>query len=179
MACKTQKSRKLACKDQRGGIKNKVIFANWAEYGFVVVNQKIADLPVSLTEVFAWEVKGTPNKLDENITVSEDNGTKEVAQTLNLVFPKLDADTEVELDAMAAGRTIAFVPDYNGNWKVVGIDSGLTTATANASTGGAGTDLSGYTLNLAAKDSKYAPFLDPSLVDALLALVVEDGIIDI
>jgi len=75
------------------------------------------------------------------------------------------------LQALKAGRTIAFVHDYNGNVKVVGIDSGLDATTSTAQTGGAGGDLSGYNITLQAMDSKEAPFLSSSAKTALEALV--------
>jgi len=128
-------------------------------------------LPVSLTEVFRYEVKGTGNTLVETSTINQDNRTTEVAQVITAVLPKLNKETEVELQALKAGRTIAFVHDYNGNVKVVGIDSGLDATTSTAQTGGAGGDLSGYNITLQAMDSKEAPFLSSSAKTAVEALV--------
>lgn len=170
MACSVTKGRKLSCKDQRGGIKN-IDFAVFTEYGFTVVNQEIATLPVLLTEVFRYEVKATVNNLAEAGTVNQDNRTTEVVATLSVTLPKLDASTEVEIMALAAGRTIAFVHDYNGNVKVMGIDSGADASGFTAATGGAGGDLSGYTITLTAMDSKLCPLLSAGAKTALDALV--------
>ena len=170
MACLITKGRTLSCKDQRGGIKM-IDFANYANYSFVIADQEIATLPVLLTDVFRYEVKATVNNLTETGTVNQDNRTTEVAQALAVTLPKLGKETEVELQALSAGRTIAFVHDYNGNVKVVGIDSGVEVATFTSATGGAGGDLSGYTLAFTAMDSKLAPFLSTSAKIALEALV--------
>lgn len=170
MACLITKGRTLSCKDQRGGIKQ-IDFANYSNYNFVVANQEIATLPVLLTSVFRYEVKATVNNLTETGTVNQDNRTTEVAQALAVTLPKLGKETEVELQALSAGRTIAFVHDYNGNVKVVGIDSGVEVATFTAVTGGAGGDLSGYTLSFMAMDSKLAPFLSTAAKTALEVLV--------
>lgn len=170
MACSVTKGRKLSCKDQRGGIKY-IDFAVFSEYGFSVTAQEIAALPVLLTEVFRYEVKATVNNLSEAGTVNQDNRTTEVVSTLSVTLPKLDASTEVEIQALAAGRTIAFVHDYNGNVKVMGIDSGADASGFTSATGGAGGDLSGYTITLTAMDSKLCPLLSSAAKTALEALV--------
>jgi hypothetical protein len=170
MACSITKGYKLPCKDSRGGIK-KIDFAVFDEYDFTVTGQEIATLPVSLTEVFRYEVKGTGNTLVETGTINTDNRTTEIAQVLTAVFPKLNKDFEVQLQALEAGRVIAFVHNYNGDVKVVGIDSGLDASTSTGQTGGAGGDLSGYNITLNAMDSKRAPFLSAAAKTALEALV--------
>ena len=170
MACNVAKGWKLPCKDQRGGIKY-IDFAVFSEYGFSVTAQEIATLPVLLTEVFRYEVKGTGNTFVETGTVNVDNRTTEVAQVITAVLPRLNKETEVELMALSAGRTVAFIHNYNGDVKVVGIDSGLDATTFTAQTGGAGGDLSGYNITLQAMDSKTAPFLGSTAKTALEALV--------
>lgn len=170
MACNVTKGRTLSCKDQRGGIKY-IDFAVFSEYGFSVTAQEIVTLPVLLTEVFRYEVKATVNNLSEAGTVNQDNRTTEVVSTLSVTLPKLDAETEVEIMALASGRTIAFVHDYNGNVKVMGIDSGVDATGFTSATGGAGGDLSGYTITLTAMDSKTCPFLSSGAKTALEALV--------
>lgn len=170
MACSITKGLKLSCKDSRGGIKL-IDFATYSDYGFTVAAQEIASLPILLTEVFRYEVKATVNNLAEAGTVNQDNRTTEVVSTLSVTLPRLNKETEVELMALAAGRTIAFVHDYNGNVKVMGIDSGVDASGFTSATGGAGTDLSGYTITLTAMDSKLCPFLSSSAKTALDALV--------
>lgn len=173
MACDILKGRKLSCKDQRGGIKY-VDFVPFSEFGFSITGQEISTLPAGLTEVFRYEVLGTGNTLVETATVNRDNRTTEIAQVLTLVLPKLSKESEVEIQALLYGRVIAFVHDYNGNVKVVGIDTGLDASTATAQTGGAGTDLSGYNVTLNAMDDRYAPFLGTTAKTALEALVSTD-----
>lgn len=176
MACDITKGMKLPCLDQRGGIK----FIDFAPYNstlaYTIVNGEIATLPVGLTEVFRYELKGTGNTLVETATTSVDTGTTEIAQVITAVAPKLGKEKQVELQAMLYGASTAFVHDYNGNVMVVGIDSGLRSTGGVKQTGGAGTDLSGYNINLSAMDSKYSPFLSPSAITALNALVSDEVI---
>jgi len=165
MSCDITKGRKLGCKDSRIGIKM-VDFVPFEEFGFVTTLQEVATLPVSLTEVFRYEVKGTGNNLIETATVNLENRTTEIRAVISAVLPKLGKESDVELMAMMYGRVVAFVHDYNGNVFVVGIDSGLD------STGGTkSTDSSGYTITLEAMDNKYSPYLSASAKTALNALV--------
>lgn len=174
MACESiTKGRKLACKDQRGGIKM-VDFAVYSDYGFTVTAEQITTLPVSLTEVFRYEVKGTTNTLTETGTVSLDNRTTEIVQVLPLTFPKLGAESQVQLRALLHGTVIAFVHDYNGNVNVVGIDSGMDATTGIKQTGGAGGDLSGYSITLQSMDSNFSPMLSSAAIIALNALVSDE-----
>lgn len=165
MACEILKGRTLGCKDQRMGIKY-VDFAVYEGYTYTVVSQEVATLPAGLTEVFRYEVKGAGNSLIETATVNNDNRTTEIVQALALNLPKLGKETEVELQSLLYGRVVAFIHDYNGNVKVVGIDSGL-----EATTGVMSTETSGYTIAMEAKDKAFAPFLASAAKTALLALV--------
>lgn len=165
MACDITSGRKLPCKDSRIGIKS-VDFAPFSEYGFSVTAQEIAALPVGLTTVFRYEVKGTGNKFDDVPTVNLETRTVEYKQTLSLLLQKVGATTEVQLMLLLYGRVVAFVKDYNGNVFVVGIDSGMDATTAPRST-----DTSGYTITLEATDGRYAPYLSSAAKTALEALV--------
>jgi len=177
MACdQISKGRKLSCKDQTGGIKY-IDFAVYDDYGFVVANEAIATLPVLLTEVFRYEVKATVNTLTETATVNADNRTTEIVQALAVTLPKLSAESQVEVQALLAGTVIAFVWDYNGNVNVVGINNGADATTVTKATGGAGGDLSGYTIALEAKDNRLSPFLSPAAKTALKAIVSDEVII--
>ena len=165
MACDILKGRNLACKDSRTGIRY-VDFGVYDGDTYTVSAQEIASLPAGLTEVFRYEVKGSGNSLIETATVNNDNRTIEIVQALALNLPKLGKETEVELQSLLYGRVVAFIHDYNGNVKAVGIDSGL-----EATTGVMSTETSGYTIALEARDNNFAPFLASAAKTALLALV--------
>lgn len=165
MACDILKGRTLACKDSRTGIRY-VDFGIYDGDVYTVSAQEIATLPAGLTTVFRYEVKGAGNSLIETATVNNDNRTIEIVQALALNLPKLGKETEVELQSLLYGRVVAFITDYNGNVKAVGIDSGL-----EATTGVMSTETSGYTIALEARDNNFAPFLASAAKTALLALV--------
>jgi hypothetical protein len=168
MACLITKGKLLGCKDQRGGIKN-LYFANYEDYGYVIAAQTLTDLG-DLTEVFKYEVKATTNALTETGTSSEDNGTFLNAQSLAVTLPKLGADLQAQIQLICAGRPQVFVEDYNGNIMLIGATNG-TMSNCTKVSGGAGGDLSGYTLTIAAEESNLSPFLNSAAKDALMTFV--------
>jgi hypothetical protein len=168
MACLITKGKLLGCKDQRGGIKN-LYFANYEDYGYVIAAQTLTDLG-DLTEVFKYEVKATTNALTETGTSSEDNGTFLNAQSLAVTLPKLGADLQAQIQLICAGRPQVFVEDYNGNIMLIGATNG-TMSNCTKVSGGAGGDLSGYTLTIAAEESNLSPFLNTAAKEALMTFV--------
>ena len=170
MSCLVSKGVLLPCKDQRGGIKN-LYFANYAEYTFVIAAQAVTDLG-TLDEVLKYEVKATTNALTETGTSSQDNGTFLVAQSLAVTLPRLGADLQAQCQLICAGRPFVFVEDYNGNIMLVGAENG-TMSNMTKVTGGAGGDLSGYTLTVTGEEKNNSPFLDGASKTALLTLVSE------
>lgn len=168
MSCLISKGKLLGCKDQRGGYKN-LYFANYDDYGFVISNHQVTDLG-SLDEVFKYEVKATTNTLTETGTSSQDNGTFLNAQSLAVTLPKLSADLQAQVQLICASRPYVFVEDYNGNILLVGATNG-TMSNCTKVTGGAGADLSGFTLTIAGEESNLSPFLDSATKADLMALV--------
>lgn len=169
MACPITAGRLLNnCKNQRGGYKN-LYFANYDAYGFVIAAQTLTDLG-ALSEVFKYEVKATTNTVTETGTSSEDNGTYLVAQSLAVTLPKLSADLQAQVQLICQGRPFVFVEDYNGNIMLLGATNG-TMANCTKVTGGAGADLTGYTLTITAEEGSLSPFLDSTSKTDLLTLV--------
>lgn len=168
MACLITKGKAFGCNDQRGGIKA-IYFANYGNYGFTIANQQVTNLG-TLDEVFKYEVRATVNTLTETGTVNNDNGTFLNAQALAVTLPKLAADLQAQVKLICAGRPFAFVEDYNGNIMLVGAENG-TMSNCTKVTGGAGGDLSGYTLTVNAEEKDLSPFLDSATKTALLSLV--------
>ena len=168
MSCLISKGKLLGCKDQRGGYKN-LYFANYDDYDFVIAAHQVTSLG-SLEDVFKYEVKATTNTLTETGTSSQDNGTFLNAQSLAVTLPKLSADLQAQVQLICAGRPYVFVEDYNGNILLVGAANG-TMANCTKVTGGAGADLSGFSLSISGEESNLSPFLDSATKTALMTLV--------
>jgi hypothetical protein len=171
MACPITAGKLLnGCKNQRGGYKN-LYFANYAEYAYVIANSILTSLG-TLSEVFVYEVKATTNTVTETGTGSEDNGTFSVAQSISVTLPKLAADLQAQIQLICYGRPFVFVEDYNGNIFLIGATNG-TMSNCTKVTGGAGGDLTGFTLTITAEEGMLSPFLDSTSKTALKTLVSE------
>jgi hypothetical protein len=77
---------------------------------------------------------------------------------------------QAQCQLICAGQPYVFVEDYNGNVMLVGAENG-TMASMTKVTGGAGGDLSGYTLTITAEEKNNSPFLDATTKTALQTLV--------
>lgn len=168
MACLITKSRGLACKDQRTGIKWIDLVPYDAANAFTVSAQEIATLPAGITEVFRYQVKGTGNTFVNTGTSNTETRTTDFKEVLNVLLQRTSKDSEVELKALLFGAVTAFVHDWNGNVKVAGIEAGLDATTAEYSS-----ETSGYKITLEGTSSTFAPLLSSSAKTALEALVSE------
>ena len=75
-----------------------------------------------------------------------------------------------QMNLLAYGFPMAVVKDRNGVLHAIGIDDGIDFTVAQ-STGGAKTELNGYTLTGVSTTGSLSPKLDASTVTAFLALV--------
>ena len=107
------------------------------------------------------------NELADAFTVLNGEATAmNVLLTAAFAFP-LEGDGN---NLLAAGYPQAVVVDRNGNHHAIGLDDGID-FTVLASTGGAKTDMNGYTLTGVATTTDIAPILDDSTVLAFEAVV--------
>lgn len=169
MACDITTGRERQCKTSLGGAK-KVWFYNYVEDPFTVASGEATAINPLLTEVFEFEIEGDGNTLDQNFIGERQNGTSVNTQTLTAIFKKQDAVSSANFDKLVKGQPQAVVQDRNGNYHALGIDDGMD-VTITASTGGAKTDLNGYTVVATATTGDLAPMLDSATVTAFLTLV--------
>lgn len=169
MACDITTGRERQCKTSLGGAR-KVWFYNYIEDPFDGGGAEVTSINPSLTEVFEFEIEGDSNTLDQNFIGERQNGTSVNTQTLTLVLKKQDPLSSFNLMNLVQGQPQAVVQDRNGYYHALGIDDGMD-VTITASTGGAKTDLNGYTIVATATTAELAPMLDDDTVTAFLALV--------
>jgi len=172
MSCDITKGRGYQCKESLGGTQN-LYFLNFLDDAFTIdtaLGEATAINPL-VTEVFKYEIEGDGNPLVEELVPDSNTGTTVNTQTLTAILMKIDAETSAELNLMAYGRPLAVVEDRNGVFHAIGLDDGLN-VTVNQSTGGAKTDLNGYTLTGVSTTGALSPKLDAATITALKALVV-------
>ena len=169
MACDITIGRDRACKDGLGGNSTLYLYNELAD-AFTVLNGEATAMNVLLTAAFAFPLEGDGNTLEQSMVSDRNTGTKVNTQTLTVMLKNMDAATSAEFNLLAAGYPQAVVVDRNGNHHAIGLDDGID-FTVLASTGGAKTDMNGYTLTGVATTTDIAPILDDSTVLAFEAVV--------
>jgi len=169
MACDLTAGRAKACKQGLGGL-GKLFLFNFIEDPFTYANGIATAINPLLTVAFEYELEGDGNNVSESLVPDRNTGTSVNTQTSTFVLKKIDATTSAQMNLLAYGFPMAVVKDRNGIYHAIGIDDGID-FTVVQSTGGAKTELNGYTLTGVSTVGSLSPKLDASTVTAFLALV--------
>ncbi len=163
MACDITLGRAVKCIDQVGGLKN-VYFINYDEVTGYTYDATNTDVIETITgggtiNAYKYELKGV-STFSEVMNSSRDTGTTSVEQTLVLSLKTQSLADHKEIKLITHGRPRVVVEDRNGNYKVMGLDHGADVTTANANSGAALNDGSGYEITLVAMEKIYANFME-------------------
>lgn len=169
MACDLTAGRAKACKQGLGGI-GKLYLFNFLEDPFTVAAGVATAINPLLLSAFEYELEGDGNNVSESLVPDRNTGTSVNTQTSTFVLKKIDATTSAQMNLLAYGFPMAVVKDRNGIYHAIGIDDGID-FTVVQSTGGAKTELNGYTLTGVSTTGSLSPKLDSATVTAFLALV--------
>ena len=169
MACDINTGRLRACKQNLGGL-GKLYLFNFVQDPFTVVNGVATAINPSLTVVYKFEIEGDGNNVAESLVPDRNTGTTVNTQTTTIVLKKIDATTSLQLNLLAYGFPMAVVKDRNGIYHAIGIDDGIDFTVAQT-TGGAKTELNGYTLTGVSTTGALSPKLDTDTIADFLALV--------
>lgn len=171
MACDLTVGRVKPCKNSLGGL-GKLYLFNFLENPFTVLAGVATAINPLLTIglVFEYELEGDGNNVAENLVSDRNTGTSVNTQTITTVLKGIDAVTSAQMNLLAYGFPMAVVKDRNGIYHAIGIDDGIDFTVAQ-STGGAKTELNGYTLTGVSTTGSLSPKLDATTVTAFLALV--------
>jgi hypothetical protein len=169
MSCDLASGRVRPCKQSLGGL-GKLFLFNYVENPFTVVNGEATAINADLTTVFEYEIEGDGNNVSESLLPDRNSGTSVNTQTTTIVLKKIDATSSAQLNLLAYGFPMAVVKDRNGVYHAIGIDDGID-FTVVQSTGGAKTELNGYTLTGVSTTGALSPKLDGDTVTEFLALV--------
>ena len=170
MACDITAGRARACKNKLGGLAKLFLF-NEIENPFTVLNGVATAINPLLTAVYEYEIEGDGNNVAESLVSDRNTGTSVNTQTSTIVLKGIDATTSAQMNVLAYGFPMAVVRDRNGVYHAIGIDDGIDFTVAQ-STGGAKTELNGYTLTGVSTTGALSPKLDPATITAFLELVV-------
>lgn len=174
MACDITAGRAKVCKDGLGG--TSVLYL-WNEIAnpFTVAAGVCTAVSVSLTTVYAFPLEGDGGSLVQSLVSDRNTGSSVCTQTITAALKKSDAATSANLSLLAYGFPSAVIKDRNGIYHAVSINKDGSTDgidfTIEENTGGAKTDMNGYTLTGVATTNTLAPKLDSATTTAFLALV--------
>jgi hypothetical protein len=171
MACDLTVGRVKPCKQSLGGL-GKLYLFNFLENPFTVLAGVATAINPLLTigNVFEYELEGDGNNVAESLVSDRNTGTSVNTQTITAVLKGIDATTSAQMNLLAYGFPMAVVKDRNGIYHAIGIDDGIDFTVAQT-TGGAKTELNGYTLTGVSTTGSLSPKLDSTTVTAFLALV--------
>ena len=167
--CDITSGRLKVCKQSLGGL-GKLFLFNYVENPFTITNGVATAINPLLTEVFEYAIEGDGNNVSENIVSDRNTGTSINTQTTTVVLKKIDAVTSAQLNLLTYGFPMAVVKDRNGVFHAIGIDDGID-FTVVQSTGGAKTELNGYTLTGVSTTGALSPKLDALTITAFLDLL--------
>ena len=167
MACDITAGRLKQCKQSLGGLGTLYLF-NFVENPFTVAAGVATAINPLLTVVYKYEIEGDGNKVDENLVPDRNSGTSVNTQTMTIVLKKIDAATSLQMNLLAYGFPMAVIKDRNGVYHALGIDDGIDFSVAQ-STGGAKTEMNGYTLTGVATTGALSPKLDAGTITDFLA----------
>ncbi len=169
MACLLTSGRAKVCKDGLGGQSTLYLFNSLPD-AFTISNGEATAMNAALTAAYAYPLEGDGNTLEQSMVGDRNTSSRVNTQTLTIVLKAMDAATNAEFNLVAAGYPSAVVVDRNGNYIALGLDDGID-FTIVASTGGAKTDMNGYTLTGVSTCKDLAPFLDSATQTSFLAVV--------
>ena len=170
MACEISAGRDSACKDGLGGQSTLYLYNRLSD-AFTILDGEATAMNVLLDEAFAFPLEGDGNTLEQSMVGDRNTGSKVNTQTLTTVLKSMDAAANAQFNLLVAGYPQAVVVDRNGNHIALGLDDGID-FTVVASTGGAKSDMNGYTLTGVSTCKDLAPFLDSATQTAFKALEV-------
>lgn len=169
MACDITAGRSKTCKQSLGGL-GKLYLFNFIENPFTVLAGVATAVNVALLAAFEYDLEGDGNNITESLVSDRNSGTSVNTQTSTIVLKGIDAATSAQMNLLAYGFPMAVVKDRNGIYHAIGIDDGIDFTVVQTS-GGAKTELNGYTLTGVSTTGALSPKLDAATVTAFLALV--------
>lgn len=161
-------NRAKACKKSIGGVGRVFLFNNLLN-PFTVVNGIITAINPLLTVVYEYAIEGDGNNIAESLVSDRNTGTVNT-QTSTISLKKIDASTAEQLNQLAYGSSHLVALDRNGIAHAIGIDDGIDWTVAQ-STGGAKTEMNGFTLTGVSTTGALSPKFNSETLEDFLALI--------
>ena len=175
MACVLTSGRTEPCKDATGGVRE-LIFMDYIAAPFTVTAGQATAINAGITDVYLYAARAINNTFAEALVSDKNAGTTVNTQTLEVRLKKQTFASAAELLLLAHARPIIVVVGNDGSYKIMGISEGCDLTGSSIQSGGTRSEFTGYDLTFTAEEIALAPFLDPSTVTALIALISETNV---
>jgi len=180
MSCLIDSGRSdFSCNTNAGGLKAIYVLASFDKD--LKANSTIAAGTLTATtsdnDVYKFDLQDDANTFAEENEVSRANGTSIFNSTGTFQFKKQGALSQDLFQKLSKMRAQVIIEDYNGGFRLAGIENGVDFTVGTAS-GGAMADFAGYQVTFTGKELELAPYVDAALIGAGLAFDVQTGVVD-
>lgn len=152
------KSRNLHCKTGFSGVES-VGFLPIVNGGLTLTSDDTFEGTGMTGSVYRFLLNNDGNTYSEEIASDINTGTTVYTGTLTLTLPVLDKDTRNQVKLLAMGHYHVFIQMKDKKMLLMGSEFGAQLTTGTIATGGARTDMSGYTLTLTAQERRPIVFV--------------------
>jgi len=171
--CQITSGQTLGCRDNTGGIKNM-----WILSGSISAITDTSGVISSVTgtgQFYKFELFRETSDYNETTTVTPENGTIQIEQTLNAVFYKMSVSQRNTVRLLSGNQNIKIIvqtnnPNATDQFLLMGAYNGATLVTSTAGTGTAMSDRNGYAIVFTAKEVEPASYFNASAITGMQAL---------
>jgi hypothetical protein len=161
----------LDCNSSQGGV-DKIFIANGPVESItatagVVSAITVGGSPLAPSDFFIFETPRQVSSIQEDVAVSQENGTVTYTQSLTLILNKLEATKRNQILLMAEATSMVVVVKTNsGKYFSIGLERGAYLGSGSATTGVAYSDREGYELVITGMEEAPMFEVESSIVEA-------------
>lgn len=157
--CNTILGLTLSCTNNVGGIKEAYIACLSDISGYTASNGNITGITMVGGATFKqYEFKPNTSSYTETPTISRENGTTFISQTVNLIFPKRELSKRNEIALLLQGQPflVIIVKDSNNKIWLFGYEEGMYVNEAVTGSGVAKGDANNYSITFLGEEPELA-----------------------
>tara|TARA_R110002049_G_scaffold43500_2_gene128144 strand:+ start:447 stop:998 length:552 start_codon:yes stop_codon:yes gene_type:complete len=180
MACEITSGRlDFSCKLNVGGLKNLYVLKSFDKTlkADSTISAGLMSATTASNDVYKFELLADGNTFGEENEISRENGTSLFTQNGAFVLKRQDSATQDLLEQLSKMRAQVIIEDYNGEFRLAGLENGVDFTIATTS-GGAMADLNGYNIAFTGKEQSLATYIAPALVGEGAAFDLQSTDID-
>lgn len=169
--CNTLTGLTLSCTNNVGGIKQAYLACLSDISSYTASTGSITGITMVGGALFKeYEFKPNTSSYTETPTVSRENGTTFISQTVNLIFPKREVAKRNEIALMLQGQPqlVAIVKDSNDKIWLFGKEEGVYLSEATTGSGVAKGDANNYNITLLGEEPELAYEVSQAALTAVI-----------